>query len=54
MAAKATDALNEQVFAALELPDGDLDTVNRGLRALRVAAGDPDASGRTLVADGPT
>jgi len=54
VAAKATDALNEQVFAALELPDGDLDTVNRGLRALRVAAGDPDASGRTLVADGPT
>jgi DNA-binding MarR family transcriptional regulator len=48
VAAKATDALNEQVFAALELPVGDLETVNVGLRALRVAAGDPDASGATL------
>jgi DNA-binding MarR family transcriptional regulator len=54
VAAKATDALNEQVFAALELPDGDLETVNRGLRALRVAAGDPDASGEALTADRPT
>ncbi len=46
LARRATGALNEQVFAALPLGGADLDAMTVTLQRLRVAAGDPDASGR--------
>lgn len=49
LAGRAADALNEQVFAALPLDDGDLEAVTVALRRLRAAAGDPDASGHARV-----
>lgn len=48
LTARATRALNEQVFTALPLRDPELDGVTRALRTLRVAAGDPEASGAAL------
>ncbi|MCU0312052.1 MAG: MarR family transcriptional regulator [Acidimicrobiales bacterium] len=45
LARRATEALNEQVFAALPLSGAELDRTAAALRRLRAATGDPDATG---------
>ena len=45
LARAATEALNEQNFAALPLDELSLKRTTSSLRTLRTAAGDPDASG---------
>jgi DNA-binding MarR family transcriptional regulator len=48
-AARATAALNEQVFESLPLAERQLTRVTGALRLLRTAAGDLDASGAALA-----
>lgn len=48
LAAQAADALNRRIFTGLPLEEAELERMNRVLRQLRSAAGDPDASGRAL------
>ena len=45
VARASTEALNEEIFEALALDEVALKRLTVSLRALRVATGDPDASG---------